>query len=219
MDDLFVKPLPTSLLNRYKGWKATQFEENKVWYKRLADEGQKPRAMIISCCDSRVHATSIFGADMGEFFIHRNIANLVPPFKADMEYHGTSAAVEYAIKNLKIPHLIVLGHSNCGGIKGGYEQSQKNNKNNILEKSFVSQWLKILEPAIKNLKEGTTKEIAISELEKTAILVSISNLLTFPFVKDSIEDGSLSLHALWQNIATGSLEQYNSGTNFFEKVE
>ena len=73
MDDLFVKPLPTSLLNRYKGWKATQFEENKVWYKRLADEGQKPRAMIISCCDSRVHATSIFGADMGEFFIHRNI--------------------------------------------------------------------------------------------------------------------------------------------------
>ena len=118
MDDLFVKPLPTSLLNRYKGWKATQFEENKVWYKRLADEGQKPRAMIISCCDSRVHATSIFGADMGEFFIHRNIANLVPPFKVDMEYHGTSAAVEYAIKNLKIPHLIVLGHSNCGGIKG-----------------------------------------------------------------------------------------------------
>ena len=130
MDDLFVKPLPTSLLNRYKGWKATQFEENKVWYKRLADEGQKPRAMIISCCDSRVHATSIFGADMGEFFIHRNIANLVPPFKVDMEYHGTSAAVEYAIKNLKIPHLIVLGHSNCGGIKGGYEQSQKNDKNN-----------------------------------------------------------------------------------------
>ena len=88
-----------------------------------------------------------------------------------------------------------------------------------LEKSFVSQWLKILEPAIQNLKEGTTKEIAISELEKTAILVSISNLLTFPFVKESVEDGNLSLHALWQNIATGSLEQYNSGTNFFEKVE
>ena len=219
MDDLFVKPLPTSLLNRYKGWKATQFEENKVWYKRLADEGQKPRAMIISCCDSRVHATSIFGADMGEFFIHRNIANLVPPFKADMEYHGTSAAVEYAIKNLKIPHLIVLGHSNCGGIKGGYEQFQKNDQDNLLERSFVSQWLKILAPAIKNLKEGKTKELAVSELEKKAILVSISNLLTFPFVKESIEDGNLSLHALWQNIATGSLEQYNSEAKSFEKVE
>ena len=86
-------------------------------------------------------------------------------------------------------------------------------------KSFVSQLLKILDPAIKKLTIGVTKEKAISELEKTAILVSINNLLTFPFVKDSVANGSLSLHALWQNIATGSLEQYNSLTKLFEKVE
>ena len=78
----YAKPLSKSLTNRYRGWRATDFEDDKALYARLADEGQSPRVMIISCCDSRVHATSIFGADTGEFFIHRNIANLVPPFSA-----------------------------------------------------------------------------------------------------------------------------------------
>lgn len=219
MDYPSVKPLPQSLLNRYKGWRESHFEVNKAWYKQLAEEGQNPRAMIISCCDSRVHATSIFGSDVGEFFIHRNIANLVPPYKADTEYHGTSSAVEYAIKNLKIPHLIVLGHSKCGGINGGYEQYHTDDKANNLSQSFVSQWLKILIPAIKNLKEKSNRELAVRELEKSAILVSINNLLTFPFVKESVEKGELSLHALWQDIATGSLEQFNSTAGLFQKVK
>ena len=80
-----IKPLPTYLVKRYHGWKATQFADNKTWYKRLAQEGQNPRAMVISCCDSRVHVTSIFGAETGEFFIHRNIANLVPPYSPSGE--------------------------------------------------------------------------------------------------------------------------------------
>ena len=90
-----VKPLPSYLLQRYNGWKATGYADNQAWYRRLANEGQRPRAMMISCCDSRVHVTSIFGADQGEFFIHRNIANLVPPYEPDGDHHGTSAAVEY----------------------------------------------------------------------------------------------------------------------------
>jgi carbonic anhydrase len=77
--------------------------------------------MVISCCDSRVHVTSIFGADEGEFFIHRNIANLVPPYNPDGEYHGTSAAVEYAVTSLGVAHIVVLGHSNCGGVKGCHD--------------------------------------------------------------------------------------------------
>ena len=89
-----VKPLPTYLVQRYHGWKATTFEDNHAWYRRLASEGQRPRAMVISCCDSRVHVTAIFGAEQGEFFIHRNIANLVPAYLPDGEPHGTSAAVE-----------------------------------------------------------------------------------------------------------------------------
>ena len=93
----FAKPLPEYLVKRYHGWKATTYAENHSWYMRLAEDGQHPRAMVISCCDSRVHVTSIFGADQGEFFIHRNIANLVPPFAADGQQHGTSATVEYEI--------------------------------------------------------------------------------------------------------------------------
>ena len=92
-----LKPLPAYLKQRYHGWKATTYAENHAWYERLASEGQRPRAMVISCCDSRVHVTSIFGADQGEFFIHRNIASLVPPYELDGEHHGTSAAVEYAV--------------------------------------------------------------------------------------------------------------------------
>ena len=111
-----AKALPSYLLQRYQGWKATGYAENQTWYRRLAAEGQRPRAMVISCCDSRVHVTSIFGADQGEFFIHRNIANLVPPYEPDGKQHGTSAAVEYAVNALKVAHLIVLGHSSCGGV-------------------------------------------------------------------------------------------------------
>ena len=113
-----IKPLPTFLLQRYQGWKATTYAENSAWYRRLATEGQRPRAMVISCCDSRVHVTSIFGADQGEFFIHRNIANLVPPFEPDGDHHGTSAAVEYAVNVLHVAHIVVLGHSRCGGVQG-----------------------------------------------------------------------------------------------------
>ena len=98
----FAKPLPEYLVKRYQGWKATTYAENKSWYKRLAEDGQHPRAMVISCCDSRVHVTSIFGADQGEFFIHRNIANLVPAYAADGKQHGTSATVEYAVTALKV---------------------------------------------------------------------------------------------------------------------
>ena len=95
-----ARPLPTYLIQRFHGWKATTYAENQAWYKRLA-EGQHPRAMVISCCDSRVHVTSVFGADQGEFFLHRNIANLVPPYEIDGGQHGTSAAVEYAVTELQ----------------------------------------------------------------------------------------------------------------------
>ena len=92
-----AKPLPGYLVQRYHGWKATTYSNNKGWYRRLAKEGQRPRAMVISCCDSRVNVTALFEADQGEFFIHRNIANLVPPHAPDGLQHGTSAAVEYPV--------------------------------------------------------------------------------------------------------------------------
>ena len=141
-----VKPLPAYLLQRYQGWKATTYSENQTWYRRLAEEGQRPRAMVISCCDSRVHVTSIFGADQGEFFIHRNIANLVPPYEPNGGHHGTSAAVEYAVSVLKVAHIVVLGHSNCGGVQGCIDMCEGRAPELDETSSFVGRWMDILRP-------------------------------------------------------------------------
>ena len=211
----FLKPLPDYLVQRYYGWKATTFANSKSWYHKLAQDGQHPRAMIISCCDSRVHVTSIFGSDAGEFFIHRNIANLVPPFKKDEDFHGTSAAIEYAVKSLKIPHIIVLGHSTCGGVKASYDYFSENKSNLKEESNFVASWLEILRPSFNNLPNDLNEENKISYLEKAAVLTSVNNLTTFPFIQDSINNGSLSIHGLWHNIGTGELMSYDSKTKKF----
>jgi len=211
----FLKPLPDFLIKRYYGWKATTFVNSKSWYHKLAEDGQHPRVMIISCCDSRVHVTSIFGSDAGEFFIHRNIANLIPPFKKDEDYHGTSAAIEYAVKSLKIPHIIILGHSTCGGVKASYDYFSGRNKELKENSNFVASWLEILRPSFNDLKEDVKEEEKIKSLEKGAILTSIKNLTTFPFVKEALDNGSLSIHGLWHNIGTGELMSYDSKSKKF----
>ena len=147
--------LPTYLIKRYKGWKATGFEENKTWFNKIANEGQNPSTMIISCCDARIHVTSIFGADSGEFFIHRNIANLVPPYNADGDHHGTSAAVEYAIKILKVSNIIIMGHSKCGGINSGYYLCK--GKQTGEKTIFLDKWLYILKPAFQKVFDKSEK--------------------------------------------------------------
>ena len=219
MDNYPLKPFPSTLLKHYKKWKSTEFEENKALHARLSEQGQEPEAMIISCCDSRVNPTSIFGTDIGQFFIHRNIANLVPPYRTDTAHSGTPAALEYAIENLKVPHLIILGHSKCGGIKGGYELHIKHSFGTGERNNFVQQWLKILLPAIKKLDKNLPFEKAISQLEKVSIISSIDNILTYPFVEKAVKNGKLSIYGLWHNISSGDLERYNSETKAFELLE
>jgi len=180
----FAKPLPASIVKRYHGWHATTFAENKAWYTKLADEGQHPRAMIISCCDSRVHATSLFGADTGEFFIHRNIANLVPPYAPDKDYHGTSAAIEYAVNTLRVVNLIIMGHSQCGGVQGCHAMCSGQAPELEEETSFVGRWMEILRPGYDRVvAAGVDEAQQIKELEKQSVLISLENLMTFPFVR------------------------------------
>ncbi|MEY1557467.1 carbonic anhydrase [Yoonia sp. R2331] len=212
-----ARPLPAYLVTRYQGWKATTFAENATWFHKLASEGQHPRAMIISCCDSRVHVTSLFGADQGEFFIHRNIANLVPVYGPDGGNHGTSAAVEYAVTALKVPHLVVMGHSSCGGVKGCYDMCSGQAPELEEDSSFVGRWMDILRPGYERLPEGdeATRRAA---LEKEAVLVSLENLMTFPFVKAAVEEGALSLHGVWNDIGCGALEVYDSDSGTFNAL-
>ena len=214
----FTKPLPNYLIKRYHGWFATGFTENKSWYKRLAEEGQRPRAMIISCCDSRVHATSIFGADRGEFFIHRNIANLVPPYEPDGAAHGTSAALEYAVTALKVSNIIILGHSNCGGVKGCVDMCSGKAPELESQYSFVGRWMDILKPAYEALKNKRTESNFQELMEKQAVLVSLNNLMNFPFVISEVESNNVSIHGLWTNIGDGGLEAFDPKQGRFLKI-
>ena len=214
----FARPLPSYLVQRYHGWKATTYAENKAWYRRLADEGQRPRAMVVSCCDSRVHVTSIFGADQGEFFIHRNVANLVPPYKPDGEPHGTSAAVEYAVLALKVAHVIVLGHSNCGGVDGCHAMCSGKAPELEEMSSFVGRWMDILRPGYEKVASLPTEAEQLSALEKEAVLVSLGNLMTFPFVAEAVKDERLTLHGLWTDVGEGGLQQYDPVSDVFESI-
>ncbi len=214
----YARPLPTYLLQRYQGWKATTFNENKSWYRRLADEGQRPRAMVISCCDSRVHVTSIFGADQGEFFIHRNVANLVPPYEPDGEHHGTSATVEYAVTVLKVPHLLVMGHSQCGGVAGCLKMCKGEAPELEAKESFVGRWMDILRPKFDVVAGLPDQESQERALEKEAVLTSLDNLMTFPFIEEAVKAGELSLHGLWNDIGSGALEVYDTKTGAFVPI-
>ena len=212
-----ARPLPEYLVRRYQGWKATTYAENESWYRRLSEDGQHPRAMVISCCDSRVHVTSIFGADQGEFFIHRNIASLVPPYTPDGQNHGTSAAVEYAVTALKVAHVIVMGHSSCGGVAGCYDMCSGNAPELEAKTSFVGRWMDILRPGYDRLPKGddATRRAA---LEKEAVLVSLENLMTFPFVKEAVDSGLLSLHGVWNHIGEGGIEVFDADKGAFHAV-
>lgn len=213
-----ARPLPNYLVQRFHGWRATTYTENKIWYRRLAEDGQRPRAMMISCCDSRVHVTSIFGADEGEFFIHRNVANLVPPYKPDGEHHGTSAAVEYAVTALRVAHLIVLGHSGCGGVQQCHAMCSGHAPALEQATSFVGRWMDILKPGYDKVLGIPDVAGQIRALEKQAVLTSLENLMSYPFVAEAVESDDLSLHGLWTDVGAGGLEHYDRTTGTFQPV-
>jgi carbonic anhydrase len=212
-----AKPLPAYLVQRFHGWRATAYQDNKAWFRRLAESGQHPRAMVISCCDSRVHVTSIFGADEGEFFIHRNVANLVPPYNPDGQTHGTSAAVEYAVMSLGVAHIVVLGHSNCGGVKGCHDMCSGLAPELEEKSSFVGRWMDILRPGFDRVAHVPVADRPRA-LEKEAVVVSLENLMTFPFVKAAVEDDMLTLHGLWSDTGAGGLEQYDPALGGFSVI-
>lgn len=213
----FARPLPDYLIRRYHGWKATTYEQNKGWYLQLAENGQHPRCMVVSCCDSRVHVTSVFGADQGEFFIHRNIANLIPPHEIGGGQHGTSAAVEYAVLTLKVSHLIVLGHSGCGGVQGCYDMCSGHAPELEEQTSFVGRWMDILRPSFEELPKGRDED-RVRQLEKDSVNVSLKNLMTFPHVKTAVESGRLSLHGVWMDIGQGGLQALDPETGAFAPI-
>lgn len=213
--EITTAPLPKYLGDRYSAWKEGPFENNKAWYARLASEGQHPRAMVIQCCDSRINTVEMFGAEPGDLFIVRNVANLVPPYDPDHHHHGTSAAVEYAVNALKVAHIVVVGHSGCGGVRACHDMCSGNAPELEEATSFIGRWMDILRPGYMRVVSRVTDiEEQKSALEHEAVLTSIRNLLGFPFVAKAVESGALTLHATWLDIGTGELHVHNHEHGF-----
>ena len=213
-----VKPLPDYFLQRYQAWKATTHSQNQAWYQRLATEGQRPKAMIISCCDSRVNVTSMFLADQGEYFVHRNIANLVPPYEPDGKHHGTSAAVEYAVTALRVAHIIVMGHSGCGGVKGCIDMCAGRAPDLKDNTSFVGRWIDILSPKYAEVEHIEDPAEQADRMEDLAVVTSLENLMTYPFVEARVNDGSLSLHGVRTDIGDASLTEFCFDAQRFKSI-
>jgi carbonic anhydrase len=210
-DDMIqASPLPTFLVDRHRHWREALGPEARARLAKLAREGQDPTTMIVACCDSRVMVGDLFGAEAGEIFVHRNIANLVPSYEADGVQRGTSATVEYAVKTLKVKHIIVMGHYGCGGVQGCLKQHGAPADDPSRSNSFVSRWLEILEPRVEPvLERHLGPDETLRALEHQAVLLSLENLMTFPFVSEAVTEGRLQLHGIWNYIHGGVLEYYD----------
>ncbi len=212
-------PLHHHLLERYQEWKRNKYPSLQNLYTDLELHGQNPDFMVIACCDSRLPVSEIFGEKAGEIFVHRNIANLVPVYsKQDMQHSCTSSTIEFAVKTLKIKHILVIGHSGCGGVAHYDSLCQKNHVVANPNKDFISNWVEILSPAYAKVQHIANHAERLEALEKQAILVSLENLLSFPYVKESVENGTLSISGLWYKLSKGQLYYYKTSSKQFEVV-
>ena len=201
---------PERLTQGYRAFLSDRFRREQSRYRALA-EGQSPDVMVISCCDSRVSPEVIFDASPGELFVVRNVANLVPPFETGGEYHGTSAALEFAVQALRVKHIVVLGHARCGGIRAFADESEP-----LSPGDFIGRWMSLIRPAAERLgpKRGDFADY-LAKLELKAIEHSLENLMTFPCIQVLVEKGKLHLHGAYFGIATGVLMVRDPQTGTF----
>ncbi len=205
---------PEVLTDRFRRFKFRHFTPNQDRYEELANNGQNPEVMIVSCCDSRVDPETIFGAMPGELFVVRNVANLVPPYETTGKYHGVSAALEFAALNLRVKHIVVIGHSGCGGVRACLEHDAARQT----EAQFITNWMSILDEGrarIMKAFEGQPLPLIRTALERESVIASLDNLRTFPCIKILEGKGRLALHGAYFDIGSGTLSVYNQATAEF----
>ena len=208
--------LPAPLIEGFCRFRDSHTLDNAVGYSRLFEEGQKPKFLIVGCCDSRVDPAIIFDCAPGELFVIRNVANLVPPNEARVGHHGTTAALEYGVCNLGVEHIVVLGHEHCGGIQTLMQTGSINNPN-----SFIDDWMRLVDSARlsveKDFPDASAEQLRRA-CEQRAILVSLENLLTFPWIAKRVADGALMLHGWYFDIKQGQLLGHDPVTDQFEAL-
>jgi carbonic anhydrase len=206
---------PQSLLDGYRTFRTQRLPIEQSRYRELSVRGQSPEVMVIGCCDSRVSPEVIFDAGPGELFVVRNIANLVPVYQPDGGAHGVSAALEYAVNVLRIKHIVVLGHAQCGGIRAFIDKIEP-----LSPGDFIGRWMAMfVKPGeVVEQRSHETMQDFIVRIEKAAVFRSLENLMTFPFVRTQVEAGRLQLHGAYFGVAEGSLFVLDKQTKEFNSV-
>lgn len=209
-----MNALKADLIKGYREFRAGDYPAQKALYEKLGTKGQAPKVMLIACADSRVDPTDIFNAYPGEMFVARNVANLVPAPESNNTYHGTMAAVEYAVKVIGVEMIVVLGHESCGGIQGciaglGHDP----------EGGYVNRWVSQINHVHERVKaKGVSDECMQFEMELETIRQSIANLEKFDFIKAKMEAGTLALQGAYFSIIQARLMLANDALEF-ETIE
>jgi carbonic anhydrase len=201
------------LIEAFTRFRGDYFEANRARFERLAGRPQHPRYAIVTCCDSRIDTTRVFDSIPGELFLIRNIANLVPPYEPDQHHHSTSAAIEYAVRVLKVGQFVVLGHAGCGGIRALLDPPAP-------PTDFINLWLEMAAPARD--RAASRPDLSVEERQRycelEALKSSLTNLLDFPWLRTRIEDGSLQVDALYLDLERGELLLYDRNRDTFAAV-
>ena len=209
--------LPDRLLRGYASFRYGRFQTENQRYRALAETGQDPGVLVIACCDSRAAPELIFDASPGEIFVVRNVANLVPPYAPDGEYHGTSAALEFAVMGLRVRDIVVMGHGRCGGIKAALADASQP----LSPGDFIGKWISLLEkPVAECMCAGDTDPGARQQrLEHLSIVHSLANLRTFPCINALVGADRIRQHGAWFDIALGELHVYDEETGTWARLD
>lgn len=200
------------MIQGFRRFRKTYFSGETELFDRL-QEGQEPRTLVVACSDSRVDPALLTRSKPGDMFVIRNVANLVPPYEPDSRFHGVSSALEYAVRVLKVEHIVVLGHSDCGGIRTMLSADSA-----ALNGEFIGHWMEIARPAFDEVVARLGHkplELQLQALEKAAIMLSIENLLSFPWIKNATEAGQLHIHGWYFDLRKGELSCFDPDRNDF----
>jgi carbonic anhydrase len=209
-------PLPPILVDGYANFRAGRYASEAERYRKLGEGAQKPRVMIIACCDSRAAPETIFDAGPGEIFVVRNVANLVPPYTPDGGHHSTSAALEFAVMSLGVKHIVVMGHGRCGGIRAAVQDASP-----LTHTDFIGSWMRAIKDVTRIVprEEGSDDALHERHIEHASIEHSLANLRTFPWIRMKENTKELSLHGVWFDIALGELHAYDEDATAWDAVK
>ena len=208
------------LLDGYRRFRAGPYQAQRRRYDALANKGQAPKIMVIACSDSRVDPSTIFDTEPGQMFVLRNVANLVPPFETGGGRHGVSAALEFAVTQLEVQHIVVMGHAQCGGIEASLTGRFAGAE--VGEGYFIGRWMEILKDERDSIVEACRRHPDLDgqrALEHAAVRVSLANLRSFACVREREAAGTLNLHGTYFGLAEGILHLHDPADDRFKPVE